>query len=113
VGWVWGHKGGRGPQTDKTPAAKSLYRSIFTTFGIAFYQSNLRFFHLKVDGEEPGLAGAGGGGGGGEAGLLSTHQHHAQGMQQLHHNDILSLMSSLLISQNFKYLYRNLKCTTS
>ncbi len=38
--WV---KGGRGPQTDKTPAAKSLYRSIFfiTTFGIAFYQSNL------------------------------------------------------------------------
>jgi hypothetical protein len=34
---------GRGPQTDKTPAAKSLYRSIFLimTFGIAFYQSNL------------------------------------------------------------------------
>jgi hypothetical protein len=32
---------GRGPQTEKTPAAKSLYRSIFRrrTFGIAFYQS--------------------------------------------------------------------------
>jgi hypothetical protein len=31
------------PQTEKTPAEKSLYRSIFliTTFGIAFYQSNL------------------------------------------------------------------------
>jgi hypothetical protein len=34
-----GSKEGRGPQTDKTPAAKSLYRSK-TTFGIAFYQSN-------------------------------------------------------------------------
>ncbi len=32
----------RRPLTDKTPAAKSLYRSIFwITFGIAFYQSNL------------------------------------------------------------------------
>jgi len=42
---VWGHRrgGGRGPQTDKTPAAKPLYRSIFETtkFGIAFYQSSL------------------------------------------------------------------------
>ncbi len=35
--------GGRKPQTDKTPAVKSLYRSFFqiTTFDIAFYQSNL------------------------------------------------------------------------
>jgi hypothetical protein len=34
---------GRGPQTDKTPAAKSLYRSIFldNDICIAFYQSNL------------------------------------------------------------------------
>jgi hypothetical protein len=33
----------RGPQTDKTPAAKFHYRTIFliTTFGIAFYQFNL------------------------------------------------------------------------
>jgi hypothetical protein len=32
-----------GPQTDKTPVAKSLYKTIFwiTTFGSAFYQSNL------------------------------------------------------------------------
>jgi hypothetical protein len=38
-----GSKEGREPQTDETSAAKSLYRSIFliTTFGIAFYQSNL------------------------------------------------------------------------
>jgi hypothetical protein len=38
-----GSNEGRGPQTDKTPAAKSLYKSIFfiTTFGVAFYQSNL------------------------------------------------------------------------
>ena len=36
-------QGGRGPQTYKTPAEKSLCRSIFqiTTFDIAFYQSNL------------------------------------------------------------------------
>ncbi len=43
-GGIWGHgRGGGGPQTDETPAAKSSYRSIFyiTTFGIAFYQSNL------------------------------------------------------------------------
>jgi hypothetical protein len=36
---------GRGFQTDRTPAAKSLYRSLFldndTVFNIAFYQSNL------------------------------------------------------------------------
>jgi hypothetical protein len=25
-GRVWGHRRGRGPQTDKTPAAKSLYK---------------------------------------------------------------------------------------
>jgi hypothetical protein len=32
-----------GQEEDKTPAAKSLYRSIFwiKTFGIAFYQSNI------------------------------------------------------------------------
>jgi hypothetical protein len=32
-----------GPQTDKTSAARYLYRSIFKmkTFGIAFYQTNL------------------------------------------------------------------------
>jgi hypothetical protein len=46
-GGVWGGGviGGRGPQTDKTPAVKSLYTSIFhgkiPTFGIAFCQSNL------------------------------------------------------------------------
>ncbi len=42
-------RGGGGPQTDETPAAKSLQRSIFQittfgivfSFGIAFYQSNL------------------------------------------------------------------------
>ncbi len=36
----YGVIGGEGPPTDKTPAAKSLYRSIWT-FGIAFYQSYL------------------------------------------------------------------------
>ncbi len=37
-----GSQEGMGPQTDKTPAAKSIHRSIFqiTTFGIAFYQPN-------------------------------------------------------------------------
>jgi hypothetical protein len=36
-----GSKEGKGPQTDKTPAAKSVYRPILliTTFVIAFYQS--------------------------------------------------------------------------
>jgi hypothetical protein len=38
-----GSKEGRGPQTDKRHAAKSLYMSLYyiTTFGIVFYQSNL------------------------------------------------------------------------
>jgi hypothetical protein len=38
---------GRGPQTDKTPAAKSLYMSIFkiTTFGIALLV--LSFYRLN------------------------------------------------------------------
>jgi hypothetical protein len=37
---------GRGPQTDKTPAAKSIYKLIFkiTTFGIA--PSVLSFYRL-------------------------------------------------------------------
>ncbi len=38
-----GHRRGSGLRQIKTPAAKSLYKSIFyiTTFGIAFYQLNL------------------------------------------------------------------------
>jgi hypothetical protein len=40
----------RGPQTDKTPAAKPFTgkRFLITTFGIAFYQSNLSTVHLLV-----------------------------------------------------------------
>jgi hypothetical protein len=34
------------PQTDKTPAAKSLYRSIYVDVGIAFFQSN--FYDLQT-----------------------------------------------------------------
>jgi hypothetical protein len=44
-------KDGRGPQTDKATAAKFLYRPIFeiTTFGFAFYQSNLSTtIHQKI-----------------------------------------------------------------
>ncbi len=38
---------GRGSQTDKTPAAKAVYRSIILimTFGVDFYQSNLSSFY--------------------------------------------------------------------
>jgi hypothetical protein len=44
-----GSSEGREPQTDKTPASKSLYRSIFkiTTFSIVFYQSNLSTLQRK------------------------------------------------------------------
>jgi hypothetical protein len=41
-GGRWGHGGGGWAQTDKTPAATSLNRTIFfdNDIGIAFYQSN-------------------------------------------------------------------------
>ncbi len=49
-GGSMGSQEGRGPRTDKTPAAKFLYKSIFqiTTFGIVFYQSNLSTILCQV-----------------------------------------------------------------
>ncbi len=42
--------GGEGASEDKTPAAPSCYRSILhiTTFGIAFYQSNLSSIYMYM-----------------------------------------------------------------
>ena len=50
-GGILGHMRGGGPQTDKTPSAKSLYRAIFldTTFDIAFYQCNLTFASISSE----------------------------------------------------------------
>jgi hypothetical protein len=71
-----GSYGGLVPQTHKTPAIKSLYIPIFldneSTFGIAFYESNLSIpRRAEINGAA--TRGVYGGGSGGAAGAQSNY----------------------------------------